>query len=196
MEKNLLILTLMFSIFIFGQSEENKSKTMGFYISSNVQIGYNLGNSIKDNQNKDTPYYQQNVAPYLPNDFTYGIGMVGGYHFFHFFALGTGIRYNFVDSNQHLLNWVVQPKFFFGRDDWKGFIEVEYGKQFNHSNVINSDHYGMKIGYQDAFSKRLNNEFGFFIYSQNYHLSNAVFIGVSFGTTIFSKRNYTVYGDD
>lgn len=186
----------MFSLFVFGQSEENKSKTMGFYISPNVQIGYNLGNSIKDSQNKDSPYYQQNVAPYLPNDFTYGIGVVGGYHILSFFALGTGLRYNYVANNQHLLNWVVQPKFFLGKDDWKGFIEVEYGKQFNHSNVNNTEHYGLKIGYQDAFSKRLNNEFGFFIYSQNYHLSISTFVGVSFGATIFSKRNYTVYGND
>ncbi|TDX83202.1 hypothetical protein [Epilithonimonas xixisoli] len=194
MKKNLLFLSLIFSVFAFGQSE--KSKTMGFYISPNVQIGYNLGNSIKDNQNKDSPYYQQNVAPYLPNDFTYGIGVVGGYHLLPFFAFGTGIRYNFIDSNQHLLNWVIQPKFLLGKDDWKGTIELEYGKQFNHSNVNNTKHYGLKIGYQDSFSKRLNNEFGFFIYSQNYQYSNAVFVGVSLGVTIFSKKNYTVYGKD
>ena len=196
MKRILLFSSFIFSIIVSGQSDENKSKTMGFYISPNVQIGYNLGNSIKDNQNKDSPYYQQNVKPFLPNDFTYEIGVVGGYHLFSFFALGTGVRYNFVAKDQHLLNWVVQPKFYLGKDDWKGFIELEYGKQFNHSNVNNTEHYGLKIGYQDAFSKRLNNEIGFFIYSQSYKFSSATFVGVSFGATVFSKRHYTVYGND
>ena len=72
MKKNLLVLTLFFSVLAFAQSEEKYSKTMGFYICPNIQAGYNLGNSIKDNQNKDSPYYQQYVAPYLPNDFTIG----------------------------------------------------------------------------------------------------------------------------
>lgn len=196
MERIIFLSAVLFSSFVFGQSEENSSKTMGFYVSPNVQLGYNLGNSITDSQNKDSAYYQENVAPYLPNDFTYGIGIVGGYQIFRFFALGTGIRYNFVADDQHLLNWIVQPRFYLGKADWKGFIELEYGKQFNHSNVNNTENYGLKIGYQDSFSKRINNEFGFFIYSQNYHLSTATFVGVSFGITIFSKKNYTVYGED
>lgn len=78
MKKNLLVLTLLFSVLAFAQSEEKYSKTMGFYISPNVQIGYNLGNSIKDSQHKDDAYYQQYISPYLPNDFTYGVGVVGG----------------------------------------------------------------------------------------------------------------------
>ena len=196
MKRNLFFLVVLFPFLAFGQSEDSKSKTMGFYISPNVQIGYNLGNSIKDNQNKDSPYYQQYVAPYLPNDFTYGIGVVGGYHIFRFFALGTGIRYNFIANDQHLLNWIIQPKFYLGKDDWKGFIELEYGKQFNHSNVNNAEHYGLKIGYQDAFSKRLNNEIGVFIYTQNYKLSGATFVGLSFGATIFSNKKYTAYRND
>ena len=196
MRKNLIFLALMFSVFEYAQSAGNNSKTMGLYISPDIQLGYNLGNSINDNQNKDSPYYQEKVAPYLPNDFTYGIGIVGGYHLFRFFALGTGVRYNFVANNQHFLNWIVQPKFYLGKDDWKGFIELEYGKQFNHSSANNTKQYGLKIGYQDAFSKRLNNEIGFFIYNQNYNLSTATFIGVSFGVTIFSKKEYTVYGND
>lgn len=196
MKKNLLLFCLIFSVFVFGQAEGNKAKTMGFYISPDVQLGYNIGNSIKDNQNKDSPYYREHVAPYLPNDFTYGIGIIGGYHIFRFFALGAGIRYNFIADDQHLLNWIIQPKFYLGKDDWKGFVELEYGKQFNHSNVDNTEYYGLKIGYQDAFSKRLNNELGFFIYSQNYNFSSAVFVGISFGITVFGKKNYTVYGED
>lgn len=196
MKRNLLFLAVFFSFLASGQSENNKSKTMGFYISPTIQVGYNLGNSIKNNQNKDSPYYQQYVAPYLPNDFTYGIGVVGGYHFLPFFALGTGLKYNYVSDNLHLLNWTVQPKFIFGKDEGKFILEFEYGKQFNHSNVNDTHYFGGKIGYQDSFSKHLIQEGGLFIYRYNSNVSNAYFIGLSVSATIFSNKNYTVYGKD
>lgn len=196
MKKNLLLLSLIFSVSVFGQSEDSKSKTMGFYISPNLQIGYNLGNSIKENQNRDSPYYQESVAPYLPNDFTYGIGVVGGYHLLSFFALGTGLKYNYVSDNLHLLNWTIQPKFIFGRDEGRFVVEFEYGKQFNNSNVSNTHYFGGKLGYQESFSKRLIQEGGLFIYRYNSNVSNAYFIGLSVSATIFSNKKYTVYGED
>ena len=136
MKKNLLVLTLFFSVLAFAQSEEKYSKTMGFYISPNVQVGYNLGNSIKDSQHKNDAYYQQYISPYLPNDFTYGVGVVGGYQLLSFFALGTGIKYNYISDNLHLLNWIVQPKFIIKGDTAATTFEFEYGKQFNQSNNI------------------------------------------------------------
>lgn len=189
MKKNLLLLSLMFSVSVFGQSEGNKSKTMGFYISPNVQIGYNLGNSIKENQNRDSPYYQENVGPYLPNDFTYGIGVVGGYHLLPFFALGTGLKYNYVSDNLHLLNWTIQPKFIIGKDEGKLVVEFEYGRQFNNSNISNTHYFGGKLGYQESFSKRLIQEGGLFIYRYNSNVSNAYFIGLSVSAIIFSNKN-------
>jgi len=179
----------MFSVSVFGQSEGNKSKTMGFYISPNVQIGYNLGNSIKENQNRDSPYYQENVGPYLPNDFTYGIGVVGGYHLLPFFALGTGLKYNYVSDNLHLLNWTIQPKFIIGKDEGKLVVEFEYGRQFNNSNISNTHYFGGKLGYQESFSKRLIQEGGLFIYRYNSNVSNAYFIGLSVSAIIFSNKN-------
>ena len=189
MKKNLLLLSLMFSVSVFGQSEGNKSKTMGFYISPNVQIGYNLGNSIKENQNRDSPYYQENVGPYLPNDFTYGIGVVGGYHLLPFFTLGTGLKYNYVSDNLHLLNWTIQPKFIIGKDEGKLVVEFEYGRQFNNSNISNTHYFGGKLGYQESFSKRLIQEGGLFIYRYNSNVSNAYFIGLSVSAIIFSNKN-------
>lgn len=193
MKKILLVSFLVFSVLIFGQ---NESKTMGFYISPNIQAGYNLGNSIAESQNRDSPYYQQEIAPNLPNKLTYGIGVVGGYHILPFFALGTGLKYNYVADNLHLLNWVVQPKFIFGKDEGKFVLEFEYGKQFNQSNINNTHYFGGKIGYQESFSKHLIQEGGLFIYRYNSHVSNAYFIGLSFGATIFSNKKYTVYGND
>lgn len=193
MKKTLLISTLVFSVLIFGQ---NESITMGFYISPNIQAGYNLGNSIAESQNRDSQYYQQEIAPNLPNKLTYGIGVVGGYHILPFFALGTGLKYNYVADNLHLLNWTVQPKFIFGKEEGKFVLEFEYGKQFNQSNINNTHYFGGKIGYQESFSKRLIQEGGLFIYRYNSHVSNAYFIGLSFGATIFSNKKYTVYGND
>ncbi|PZU83049.1 MAG: hypothetical protein DI529_13380 [Chryseobacterium sp.] len=170
---------------------------MGFYISPSVQVGYNLGNSIKDKQNQDSPYYQQYIRPNLPNDFTYGIGIVGGYQLLSFFALGTGLKYNYIADSLHLLSWTIQPKFFLGKDNgWKGIIELEYGSQINKANVENSKHYGLKIGFQDSFSKRLNQEFALFFQSHDFTFSNAAFVGFSISATIFSNKNYTVYGKD
>ena len=196
MKKNILALTLMFSIFVFGQSEGNNSKTMGFYVSPNLQVGYNLGNSISDNQNQDSQYYQQNIAPNLPNKYTYGVGVTGGYHILPFFALGAGLKYNYVTDNLHLLNWTVQPKLIFGKDEGKFVVEFEYGKQFNQSNINNTHYFGGKLGYQDSFSKNLIQEGGLFIYKYNSEVSDAFFIGISLSATVFSNKKYTVYGQD
>ncbi|MNK34475.1 hypothetical protein D3C87_529830 [compost metagenome] len=193
MKKTLLISTLVFSVLIFGQ---NESKTMGFYISPNIQAGYNLGNSIAESQNRDSQYYQQEIAPNLPNKLTYGIAVVGGYHILPFFALGTGLKYNYVADNLHLLNWTVQPKFIFGKEEGKFVLEFEYGKQFNQSNINDTHYFGGKIGYQESFSKHLIQEGGLFIYRYNSHVSNAYFIGLSFGATIFTNKKYSVYEKD
>ena len=167
---------------------------MGFYISPNLQVGYNLGNSIKDSQNQDSPYYRQYVAPNLPNKLTYGLGVTGGYHLLPFFALGAGIRYNYISENLHLLNWTVQPKFIFGADEGKFVVEFEYGKQFNQSNINNTHYFGGKLGYQDSFSKYLLQEGGLFIYRYSSGVSNAFFVGITVSAVVFSNKKYTVYG--
>lgn len=194
--KLFLFISLLSFIKTFSQSDEHKNETMGFYISPSVQVGFNLGNKIKSNQHKDSDNYQHNVAPYLPNDFTYGVSVVGGYQVFRFMAIGTGFRYNYITDNFHLLNWAIQPKFFFGKDDGKVVLELEYGKQINQSIVSNTNYFGGKLAWQDSLSKGLNQELGVFLYGGNYTLSNTYFVGLSFGITIFSQKNYTVYGND
>ena len=196
MKKILLFSALVFSLLTFGQSEENKSKTMGFYISPNVQFGYNLGNSISKTQYQDSPYYQQYVEPNLPNKLTYDIGVIGGFHLLPFFAIGTGLKYNYVADNLHVLNWTIQPKFIFGKEEGKFIIEFEYGKQFNQSNISNTHYFGGKLGYQESFSKSLLQEGGLFIYRYNSAVSNVYFIGLSVGATIFTNKKYTIYGEN
>ncbi|WP_261511381.1 hypothetical protein [Chryseobacterium paludis] len=169
---------------------------MDFYINPSLNLGYNLGNSIKDNQNSDSPYYQQNIAPYVPNKITYGMTVVGGYNFLPNFALGTGLKYSFIDSNFHLLYWVIQPKFIFAPGDEPFFIDVNYAKQINNSVVSNAEMWGLKLGKQISYSKRLSQEGGIVLENHKFDQSSAFFIGLSYGITIFSNKNYTGYGED
>ena len=194
MKKFYFLLVFFFVLKIQAQ-EYVHSKTMGFYVSPSLQAGYNLKNkSQKKRDEESIDYNAKNF--YYPNDFTYGIGVVGGYQFLPFMGIGTGLKYNFVADNIHTINWVVQPKFFFGKDNDKLTLELEYGKQINHSNLNNTSYYGGKLAYQAAYSKRLNQEFGIFLYGGNFDVSNVMFIGLSFQAVIFSNKNYTSYAID
>ncbi|MFL9833264.1 hypothetical protein [Chryseobacterium terrae] len=195
MIRNLFALVfLIFSVSVFSQVDSGKKPKMNFYVNPTLNVGYNLGNQIKDNQNKDSQYYQQYVAPYLPNKITFGMSVVGGYNFLPNFAIGTGLKYSYIDPNFHLMYWLIQPKFIFNPGDEAFFIDVTYGKQFNKSAVSNSDFWSLKAGLQVAYSKRLSQEGGLVLEGFQLGNSNATFIGISYGITIFSNKNYTVEG--
>lgn len=195
-KKTLLILSLFTFSCIFSQETKTSRPTMEFYINPTVNLGYNLGNKIRDNQNKDSQYYQQYIAPYVPNDFTYGITAVAGYNFIPNLALGSGLKYSFIDANFHLLYWVFQPKIMFNAGDEAIFIDLNYGKQINRSAVSDARFYGLKIGTQISYSKRLSQEGGIILESHKFANSSAVFVGLSYGITVFSNKNYTGYGED
>lgn len=195
MIKNLLsIFVVLFSITVFSQVDDSKKPKMNFYVNPTLNVGYNLGNQIKDNQNKDSQYYQQYVAPYLPNKITFGMSVIGGYNFLPNFAIGTGLKYSYIDPNFHMMYWLIQPKFIFNPGDEAFFIDVTYGKQFNKSAASNSDFWSLKAGLQVAYSKRLSQEGGLVLEGFQLGNSNATFIGISYGITVFSNKNYTVEG--
>lgn len=195
MIKNLLvILVLLSSITVSSQVEDSKKPKMNFYFNPTLNVGYNVKNQSKRNQNADSQYYQNYVSPYLPNDFTYGISAVGGYNFLPNFAIGTGLKYSYIDPNFHLMYWLIQPKFIFNPGDEAFFIDVTYGKQINSSVISNSEFWGVKLGLQVAYSKRLSQEGGLVFETLQASRSNTLFIGLSYGITIFSNKNYTVEG--
>lgn len=195
MIKNLLlILVLLYSITVFSQVEDSKKPKMNFYFNPTLNVGYNVKNQSKRNQNADSQYYQNYVSPYLPNDFTYGISAVGGYNFLPNFAVGTGLKYSYIDPNFHLMYWLIQPKFIFNPGDEAFFIDVTYGKQINSSVISNSEFWGLKLGLQVAYSKRLSQEGGLVFETLQASRSSTLFIGLSYGITIFSNKNYTVEG--
>ena len=195
MIKNLLvILVLLSSITVSSQVEDSKKTKMNFYFNPTLNVGYNVKNHSKRNQNRDSQYYQDYVSPYLPNDFTYGISVVGGYNFLPNFAVGTGLKYSYIDPNFHLMYWLVQPKFIFNPGDEAFFIDVTYGKQINNSVISNSEFWSLKLGLQIAYSKRLSQEGGLVFETLQASKSNTLFIGLSYGITVFSNKNYTVEG--
>lgn len=195
MIKNLLvILVLLSSITVSSQVDASKKPKMNFYFNPTLNVGYNVKNQSKRNQNADSQYYQNYVSPYLPNDFTYGISAVGGYNFLPNFAIGTGLKYSYIDPNFHLMYWLIQPKFIFNPGDEAFFIDVTYGKQINSSVISNSEFWGLKLGLQVSYSKRLSQEGGLVFETLQASRSNTLFIGLSYGITIFSNKNYTVEG--
>ncbi|MCD1118038.1 hypothetical protein [Chryseobacterium turcicum] len=167
---------------------------MNFYFNPTLNVGYNVKNHSKRNQNRDSQYYQDYVSPYLPNNFTYGISAVAGYNFLPNFAVGTGLKYSYIDPNFHLMYWLVQPKFIFNPGDEAFFIDVTYGKQINNSVISNSEFWSLKLGLQVAYSKRLSQEGGLVFETLQASRSNTLFIGLSYGITVFSNKNYTVEG--
>lgn len=197
MKKIISLCFLVLSLCLWAQDDSSKSKTMGFYISPSVHVGYNLSNKSQKREDEQSAAYQQGYARYsYPNDFMYGIGFVGGYHILPFFSIGTGLKYHFVADDIHTVNWTIQPKFLIGKDDDKFTVELEYGKQLNKSNINDTEYYGLKLGYQVAFSQRLNQEFGVFVYSGNYNTRNPLFLGLSFQAIIFINKNYTGYSSN
>ncbi|WP_326982788.1 hypothetical protein VUJ46_21965 [Chryseobacterium sp. MYb264] len=191
MIKNLfLLLTLSSSMLVFSQNTEAKKQSMGFYFNPSVNVGLNL------KKERNTDYNSQYVQQEIPRKLTYGITAIGGYNFLPNFAVGTGFRYSFMQDNFHLIYWVIQPKIIFEPGDRPFYIDLNYGKQLNNAVVNNSEFWGGRLGIQVSYSKRLSQEGGIFFEGHKLGNSNATFIGLSYGVTIFSNKNYTGYGDD
>ena len=93
---------------------------------------------------------------------------------------------------------MIQPKIIFTPGDQPFYIDLNYGKQINNSVVSDSEFWGARLGMQVSDSKRLSQEGGIIL--EGYKLGNAhrnpFIIGLSYGITIFSNKNYTGYGDD
>jgi len=192
MIKNFLfLLSLSYTATCFSQETETKKVKMDFYLNPSLNIGYNLQN--RDNQFTDSQY----IEPKRIGKITYGISAIGGYNFLPNFALGTGFKYSFIEDNYHLVYWMIQPKIIFSPGDRPFYIDLNYGKQLNHSAISDSEFWGARLGIMVSYSKRLSQEGG--ITFEGHQLngkSNGFFIGLSYGITIFSNKNYTGYGED
>ncbi|MGG7438896.1 hypothetical protein [Chryseobacterium arthrosphaerae] len=164
---------------------------MDFYVNPSLNVGFNINNK---NQSNNSQYIEKKS---VLGNMTYGITAIGGYNFLPNFAIGTGLKYSFIQDNYHLLYWVIQPKFIFSPGDRPFYIDINYGKQLNHSAVSKTEFWGARIGMQVSYSKRLSQEGG--IVLESHKLKEGVdgfFIGLSYGISVFSNKNYTGYGED
>lgn len=188
--KILLLFTLISFSNAFSQEAKMSKPTMGFYFNPSVNVGFKL------NKEKEVQNNTQYIQPKMPNKITYGITTIGGYNFLPNFAVGSGFRYTFIEDNYHLVYWMVQPKFIFDPGDHPFYIELNYGKQLNNSVVSDAEFLGARLGIQVSYSKRLSQEGGIVLESHKLGNSNPFFIGLSYGITVFSNKNYTGYGED
>ncbi|AYZ11274.1 hypothetical protein EGY05_04750 [Chryseobacterium arthrosphaerae] len=175
----------------FSQDVETKKPKMDFYVNPSLNVGFNINNK---NQSNNSQYIEKKS---VLGNMTYGITAIGGYNFLPNFAIGTGLKYSFIQDNYHLLYWVIQPKFIFSPGDRPFYIDINYGKQLNHSAVSKTEFWGARIGMQVSYSKRLSQEGG--IVLESHKLKEGVdgfFIGLSYGISVFSNKNYTGYGED
>lgn len=189
MIKNLLLISfLLFSVTVFSQVDDSKKPKMGFYFNPSLNVGLNL------KKEKQLPNNTQYIQPEAKRKFSYGITAIGGYNFLPNFALGTGLKYSFIEDNYHLVYWMIQPKIIFNPGDQPFYIDLNYGKQINNSAVSDSEFWGARLGIQVSYSKRLSQEGGLFFEGHKVGNNNTFFIGLSYGITIFSNKNYTVEG--
>lgn len=189
-----IYLSLFFILFTvlkaFSQDTEGEKPKMDFYFNPSLNMGFNIHKKAESNNS-------QYIEPKSLSKFTYGITAIGGYNFLPNFAVGGGLKYNFIQDNYHLLYWIIQPKIIFSPGDRPFYIDLNYGKQLNHSEVSNAEFWGARLGMQVSYSKRLSQEGGIIFESHKLKSgADGFFIGVSYGVTIFSNKNYTGYGRD
>lgn len=191
MIKNLFLASFsLISSQIFSQVDSSKKPKMDFYFNPSLNAGLNL------KKEKEIPNTTQYIQQERVRKFTYGITAIGGYNFLPNFALGTGLKYTYAQDNFHLIYWVIQPKIIFSPGDEAFYIDLNYGKQLNNSAISNSEFWGARLGMQVSYSKRLSQEGGLFFEGYKFGGNNPFFIGVSYGITIFSNKNYTIEGID
>lgn len=184
-------LLIAFFINTFSQETETGKSKMDFYFNPSLNVGFNIN---KKNQTSNSQYIEKRS---LLGNLTYGITAIGGYNFLPNFALGTGLKYSFIQDNYHLIYWVIQPKIIFSPGDRPFYIDINYGKQLNHSAISDTEFWGARLGMQVSYSKRLSQEGGIVFESHKLKEgTDGFFIGLSYGITIFSNKNYTGYGID
>ena len=187
--------TLLLLVSIFGFSQTEKRSIQGFYFNPEASAGFNLSNIIEGNRDRDIN--PNNPPVNYPNDFSYGISAVAGFNFIPNLSLGGGIKYTYTTDNFHILYGIIQPKILFNVDDGEPvFIDLTYGFQLNKSVVDNADLYGIKVGKLVSHSKRLSQQGGFYLEGQQLRNTGVTFVGVFYGLTIFSNKNYNEYGKD
>ena len=182
--RNFYILILFFSSFLFGQE---KSKKLGFFTTVEANLGFDLGAIIKESQ-VTNEYEKRNLDP---GKFNYGFAAQVGYQPLNWLALGTGLRYSYVDPNFHVVYWSLQPYIIVSnsKDEEKYYISPTFGTQINHTASRNAKFFGIGVGAFEPVKNKFANKFQVNVEVQDFDGNGTVFVGFTYGITLFSNKN-------
>jgi len=175
---------LLIPAFLFSQQKPEKLR---FFTILEANIGFDVAAIIREKQ-VTSEYERQNLDP---GKFNYGFAAQAGFQPINWFALGTGLRYSFVDPNFHVMYWNVQPYFFINnpKDEDFVFLSANYGTQINRTASKNAKFVGISAGFFEPISKHFGNKFQLNLEVQNFDGNGTFFIGFSYGITFFSNKN-------
>lgn len=182
--KKASIFSLIFLSFCFNAQEI--SSKLGLFGSVDANIGFDVAGMIKQSQ-ATTEYEKQQLKP---GKFNYGFSAQAGYQFANWFALGSGLRYSYVDPNFHVVYWNVQPYFFLGNSKSEDYtyISASFGKQINHTASRNAKNYGIYFGKFEPINSHLGNKFQISLDVQDFDGNGTLFLGITYGLVFFSNK--------
>lgn len=191
---NLMMRNKLFSLFIFylslSISAQNKSDSqkMGFYTNLDANIGFDLVTILRSDKNK-TEYEKQQEEP---GKYNYGFTATAGFQPLKWFVFGAGLRYSYIDPNNHFIYFLIQPQFILNnpQDDDPFFLKLSLGKQINHTSINNNEFLGISFGKTEVLSPRFSHYFQFNLDFQNANDGGVAFVGFSYGVQIFSNKNF------
>lgn len=177
-------LLLLIPALAFAQEKPEK---LNFFGTVEANIGFDVAAMIKEKQ-VTSEYERQNLDP---GKFNYGFSAQACFQPLNWFALGTGLRYSFVDPNFHVIYWNVQPYFFINdpKDEDFIFLSANYGTQINRTVSKNAKFVGISAGFFEPISNHLGNKFQVNLEVQDFDRNGTLFIGFSYGITFFSNKN-------
>ena len=184
MKKFYLFFVLNF--FCFGFSQEKANYKLGFFSSVEANFGFDLAAMIKSDR-AQTEYEKQQLDP---GKFNYGFTAQVGYQPINWFAIGTGLRYSFVDPNFHVIYFTLQPYFFVGnpKDAEFTYLSLNMGRQINQTASRNAGFIGLSIGRFEPINKRFGNKFQINLETQSFDGEGTLFVGFTYGLTFFSNK--------
>lgn len=181
--KKLYFLFLLIPTIIFSQEKSNK---LGFFGTAEANVGFDVGAMIKENQ-VTSEYERQKLDP---GKFNYGFTTQVGFQPLQWFAMGTGLRYSYVNPNFHVIYWTLQPYFIISspKDDEFTFISINYGSQINNTASKNAKLIGLSVGFFEPITKNLGNKFQLSLEAQNFDGNGTLFLGFTYGILLFSNK--------
>lgn len=177
------IFFVVLSLKTFSQEKSNK---LGLFGVVEANVGFDVAAMIKENK-ATNEYDRQRLDP---GKFNYGFAAQLGYQPLNWFALGTGVRYSYVDPNFHVVYWTLQPFFIVSnpRDEEFTYVSANFGTQINQTASKNAKLAGISVGFFEPITKNLGNKFQINLEVQNFDGNSTFFVGFSYGITIFSNK--------